>query len=119
MATITYTVSYNGEARQAVEQIPDDLVPFYRDKPGYTVVVDEAAAEELKGDDLDQAARNVGVSDPTHTPADEKRAVVVAATQPDPDAVGVPLTLTAGEAILTAAGLADVTDSRDAADTEE
>lgn len=79
-------IRYEVAGVEAVEEISPDLVPFYEGRPGYTIVVDELAAAVLKGDDLDQAARELaGITDPGHTPADEKRARIVAATAPTGD----------------------------------
>ena len=108
MPKITYEVG----GMQAVEDIHPDLIPFYENRPGYTVVVDELAAAVLKGDDLDRAARELaGITDPGHTPAAEKRAAIVEATAPTGD--GLPLT-PAPPAVLSV----DTTKSRAAADTE-
>lgn len=84
------TFTYPRGGGIAVETVPDDLADYYRVQPGYTEVIDADAAAELTGADLDQAARELaGITDPGHTPADEKRAAIVAATAAPTDTLGV------------------------------
>ena len=40
-------IRYELAGTEVVEEIHPDLVDYYRGRPGYTVVVDEAAAAEL------------------------------------------------------------------------
>lgn len=77
--------SYELAGLTAIEDVPDDLADFYRAQPAYTEVFDEAAVAELKGVDLDEAARAAGVDHLSTLHADEKRAAIVEATTPDPD----------------------------------
>jgi hypothetical protein len=76
-------IKYTVAGVENVETIPEELVEFYLARPlEYTLVVDEAAAAELKGAELLEAARNAGVEAPTTLSADEKRHAIVDATAP-------------------------------------
>lgn len=65
-----------------VENVSDALVDYFLARPGYSLVVSEADAAELHGQELLEAARAAGVDAPTTLSADEKRAAIVAATAP-------------------------------------
>lgn len=108
-------IRYEVAGTEVVEEIHPDLADFYRGRHGYTVVVDETDAAELKGDDLLEAARQAGVHAPTTLTADEKRAAIVAATGGEQDPPHPPPPdLTEAEKAA-----ADADPSRPAADTEE
>lgn len=75
-------IRYHVAGVEAVEDIHPDLVPFYRERAGYTVVYSEAEAAELAGAELLEVAKRVGVEAPTTLTADEKRHAIVEATAP-------------------------------------
>lgn len=88
-------IRYEVTGVENVETIPDDLVPFYTGRPGYTLVYSDAEAEALKGAELLDAARQAGVAAPTTLTADEKRHAIVEATAPtttDTEAAPAPAT---------------------------
>ena len=75
-------IRYEVAGVENVETIPDDLVPYYTGRMGYTLVYSDAEAEALKGAELLEAARQAGVEAPTTLTADEKRHAIVEATAP-------------------------------------
>lgn len=79
MPRFTYEVA----GQTAVEEVPEQAADYFRSRPGYVEVIDEDAAAELTGAELDDTARAVaGITNPTHVHASEKRAAIVAATDP-------------------------------------
>ena len=69
--------------RYGIENVSESLADAFRGRPGYVEVIDDERAAELKGEELEETARALGVEHVSALKADEKRAAIVAATAPD------------------------------------